>query len=87
MIAPKNDLPIGKELFKPAREQCDRTVLAKIEPIVTFDEYLKTSRESTKPALKLLLSPDATKNMYSVLIKNDPQDIVLMIGSERWPLT
>ena len=35
-----------------------------------------------KPALKLLLSPDATKSMYSVLLENNPQDIVLMIGPE-----
>ncbi len=69
-------------IVQAACEQCGRTVLAKIEPIVTFDEHLKTSRESTKPALKLLLSPDATKSMYSVLIENDPQDIVLMIGPE-----
>jgi 16S rRNA (uracil1498-N3)-methyltransferase len=66
-------------IIQAACEQCDRTVLAKLEPIQTFEAYLK---ETTKPRLKLLLSPDATKSMYSVLIESDPQDIVLMIGPE-----
>ena len=66
-------------IIQAACEQCDRTVLARLEPIQTFADYLKTS---PKPALKLLLSPDATKSMYSVLMENDPQDIVLMIGPE-----
>ncbi len=66
-------------IVQAACEQCDRTVLASIEPIQTFDTYLKSN---PKPALKLLLSPDATKSMYSALLENDPQDIVLMIGPE-----
>lgn len=66
-------------IVQAACEQCDRTVFAALEPIQTFESYLKAN---AKPALKLLLSPDATKNMYSVLIENDPQDIVLMIGPE-----
>ena len=67
-----------KGIIQAACEQCDRTVLANLEPIQTFDEYLK----ATKPALKLLLSPDATQSLYSVLMENDPQDVVLMIGPE-----
>ena len=67
-----------KGIIQAACEQCDRTVLATLEPIQTFDEYLKES----KPALKLLLSPDATQSLYSVLLENDPQDVVLMIGPE-----
>ena len=66
-------------IVQAACEQCDRTVLATMEPIQTFDAYLKSI---SKPALKLLLSPAAAKNMYSVLIENEPQDIVLMIGPE-----
>jgi len=66
-------------IVQAACEQCDRTVFASIEPIQTFDAYLKSN---PKPALKLLLSPDATKSMYSVLMENAPQDIVLMIGPE-----
>jgi 16S rRNA (uracil1498-N3)-methyltransferase len=66
-------------IIQAACEQCDRTVLAKLEPIQTFEAYLKDSR---KPALKLLLSPDATKSMFSVLMESDPQDIILMIGPE-----
>ena len=66
-------------IIQAACEQCDRTVFASLEPIQTFEAYLKAS---PKPALKLLLSPDATKSLYSVLIQNDPQDIVLMIGPE-----
>ena len=69
-------------IVQAACEQCDRTVLPKLEPIVSFEDYLKMSQHSTKPTLKLLLSPDATKSMYSVLIDSDPQDIVLMIGPE-----
>ena len=66
-------------IIQAACEQCDRTVFASLEPIQTFESYLKAT---PKPALKLLLSPDASKSMYSVLIENKPQDIVLMIGPE-----
>jgi len=66
-------------IIQAACEQCDRTVLAQLEPIQNFSAYLKAS---SKPALKLLLSPDASKSMYSVLIESAPQDIVLMIGPE-----
>ena len=66
-------------IVQAACEQCDRTVFASIEPIQTFEAYLKSN---LKPALKLLLSPDATKSMYSVLMESAPQDIVLMIGPE-----
>ena len=67
-----------KGIIQAACEQCDRTVLANLEHIQTFDDYLK----ATKPALKLLLSPDANQSLYSVLLENDPQDVVLMIGPE-----
>jgi 16S rRNA (uracil1498-N3)-methyltransferase len=66
-------------IVQAACEQCDRTVFATLTPIQTFEAYLKVN---LKPSLKLLLSPDATKSMYSVLIENAPQDIVLMIGPE-----
>jgi 16S rRNA (uracil1498-N3)-methyltransferase len=66
-------------IIQAACEQCDRTVFADLEPIQTFESYLKGN---SKPTLKLLLSPDAKKSMYSVLIETDPQDIVLMIGPE-----
>jgi len=68
-----------KAIIQAACEQCDRTVLANLEPIQTFESYLKAPQ---KPALKLLLSPDAPKTMDSVLIAAEPQDIVLMIGPE-----
>ncbi|QWD64282.1 16S rRNA (uracil(1498)-N(3))-methyltransferase [Polynucleobacter sp. MWH-UH2A] len=67
-----------KGIIQAACEQCDRTVLATLEPIQSFDGYLK----KPEPALKLLLSPDATKSLYSVLIETEPQDLVLMIGPE-----
>ncbi|WP_071467048.1 16S rRNA (uracil(1498)-N(3))-methyltransferase [Polynucleobacter asymbioticus] len=66
-------------IIQAACEQCDRTVLAKLEPIQTFSSYLQ---DGVKPKLKLLLSPDATQSLYSVLIENEPQNIILMIGPE-----
>jgi 16S rRNA (uracil1498-N3)-methyltransferase len=66
-------------IVQAACEQCDRTVLATIEPIQTLEAYLNASQGSP---LKLLLSPDATKSIHSVLLANPPQDIVLMIGPE-----
>ena len=66
-------------IIQAACEQCDRTVLAQLEPIQTFAAYLQASQ---KPTLKLLLSPDATKSMYSVLMTTEPQDLILMIGPE-----
>jgi 16S rRNA (uracil1498-N3)-methyltransferase len=62
-----------------ACEQCDRTVLATIEPVQLFEKYLQKPQ---KAKLKLLLSPEADKSLYSVLMNAAPQDIVLMIGPE-----
>jgi 16S rRNA (uracil1498-N3)-methyltransferase len=74
-------------IVQAACEQCDRTVLAPIEPIQTFEQYLQNSKndareEFQKNPLKLLLSPDATQSLYSVLVSHPPQDTVLMIGPE-----
>lgn len=66
-------------IVQAACEQCDRAVLPSIEPIQTFESYLNKPQASS---LKLLLSPDATKSMYSVLLANPPQDIILIIGPE-----
>jgi len=66
-------------IIQAACEQCDRTVFASLERIQTFEAYLKAN---PKPTLKLLLGPDATKSLYSVLIETNPQDILLMIGPE-----
>jgi 16S rRNA (uracil1498-N3)-methyltransferase len=67
-----------KGIIQAACEQCDRTVLAALEPIQSFDEYLR----KPQPALKLLLSPDASKSLYSVLLETEPQNVILMIGPE-----
>ena len=75
----KKRLAHWQGIIQAACEQCDRTVLAKLEPIQTFEGYLKST---PKPTLKLLLSPDATQSIYSVLANHAPQDIVLMIGPE-----
>jgi 16S rRNA (uracil1498-N3)-methyltransferase len=45
-------------IIQAACEQCDRTVFTRLEPIQTFEAYLK---ESPKPKLKLLLSPERLK--------------------------
>ena len=66
-------------IVQAACEQCDRTVLATVEPIQSFESYLQKP-EKTK--LKLLLSPDADKSLYLALIDTPPQDIILMIGPE-----
>jgi 16S rRNA (uracil1498-N3)-methyltransferase len=67
-----------KGIIQAACEQCDRTVLAALEPIQSFDAYLR----KPQPALKLFLSPDASKSLYSVLLETEPQDVILMIGPE-----
>jgi 16S rRNA (uracil1498-N3)-methyltransferase len=66
-------------IVQAACEQCDRTVLATVEPVQNFERYLQKTQ---KAKLKLLLSPDTDKSLYSVLIDNPPQDIILMIGPE-----
>jgi len=68
-----------QSIVQAACEQCDRTVLAVVEPIQTFENYLKIPK---KGQLKLLLSPDARKSLFTVLLENKPQDLVLMIGPE-----
>jgi 16S rRNA (uracil1498-N3)-methyltransferase len=66
-------------IVQAACEQCDRTVLATVEPVQTFDHYLQKPQKAT---LKLLLSPDTDKSLYSVLLNTPPQDLILMIGPE-----
>jgi 16S rRNA (uracil1498-N3)-methyltransferase len=66
-------------IVQAACEQCDRTVLATIEPIQSFESYLQKPQ---KAILKLLLSPDTDISLYSVLINTPPQDVILMIGPE-----
>lgn len=66
-------------IVQAACEQCDRTVLATVEPIQVFDKYLQKQQ---KAELKLLLSPDTNKSLYSILINTPPQDVILMIGPE-----
>ena len=66
-------------IVQAACEQCDRTVLAAVEPVQFFEQYLQKPQ---KAKLKLLLSPDTDKSLYLVLLENPPQDIVLMIGPE-----
>ena len=68
-----------QSIVQAACEQCDRTVFAMVEPIQTFENYLKIPK---KDQLKLLLSPDASKSLFTVLLENKPQDVVLMIGPE-----
>ena len=54
-------------IVQAACEQCDRTVFAEIEPVQTFENYLKMHQ---KPQLKLLLSPEAKKSLYLSLLEN-----------------
>lgn len=53
--------------------------MASVEPIQSFESYLQKPQ---KEKLKLLLSPDTDKSLYSVLIQEAPQDVILMIGPE-----
>jgi 16S rRNA (uracil1498-N3)-methyltransferase len=66
-------------IVQAACEQCDRTVLATVEPVQTFTSYLQ---KPNKAKLKLLLSPETDKSLHSVLINNPAQDVILMIGPE-----
>ena len=66
-------------IVQAACEQCDRTVFATVEPVQVFEQYLQKPQKAT---LKLLLSPDTDKSLYSVLLKEPPQDVILMIGPE-----
>ena len=66
-------------IVQAACEQCDRTVFATVEPVQVFEQYLQKPQKAT---LKLLLSPDTDKSLYSVLLKESPQDVILMIGPE-----
>lgn len=68
-----------ESIVQAACEQCDRTVFATVEPVQVFERYLQKPQ---KAKLKLLLSPDADKSLYSVLLKELPQDVILMIGPE-----
>jgi 16S rRNA (uracil1498-N3)-methyltransferase len=66
-------------IVQAACEQCERTVLATVEPVQNFDSYLQKPQ---KAKLKLLLSLETDKSLYSVLMDNPAQDVILMIGPE-----
>lgn len=66
-------------IVQAACEQCDRTIFATVEPVQVFEKYLQKPQ---KAILKLLLSPDTDRSLYSVLLQEPPQDVILMIGPE-----
>ena len=66
-------------IVQAACEQCERTVLATVEPVQNFDSYLQKPQ---KAKLKLLLSLETNKSLYSVLMNTPAQDVILMIGPE-----
>ncbi len=75
----QNRLLHWEGIVQAACEQCDRTVLASVEPVQSFEAYLQKPH---KTKLKLLLRPNTDKSLYSVLIESPPQDVILMIGPE-----
>lgn len=66
-----------QKIAQHAAEQCGRTVVPQINPIVTFSSWIETEFNET---LKIFLDPYAEKPLTQ--LENQPKKVVLLTGSE-----
>jgi len=66
-----------QKIAQHAAEQCGRTVVPQINPIVSFSSWIETEFNKT---LKIFLDPYAEKSLTQ--LENKPTKVVLLTGSE-----
>jgi 16S rRNA (uracil1498-N3)-methyltransferase len=71
-----------RAITQAACEQCERTVLPRVEPIQTIADYLANADAEVKGALKLVLSTGDHPSLATTIAPLPAQDVLLLIGPE-----
>lgn len=71
-----------RAITQAACEQCERTVLPRVEPIQTIADYLANADAEVKGALKLFLSTGDHPSLATTIAPLPAQDVLLLIGPE-----
>jgi 16S rRNA (uracil1498-N3)-methyltransferase len=71
-----------RAITQAACEQCERTVLPRVEPIQTMADYLANTDAEIKGALKLVLSTGDHPSLATTIAPLPAQDVILLIGPE-----
>ncbi len=71
-----------RAITQAACEQCERTVLPRVEPIQTIADYLANTDAEIKGALKLVLSTGDHPSLATTIAPLPAQDVILLIGPE-----
>jgi len=71
-----------RAITQSACEQCERTVLPRVEPIQTIADYLANADAEIKGALKLVLSTGDHPSLATTIAPLPVQDVILLIGPE-----
>jgi 16S rRNA (uracil1498-N3)-methyltransferase len=71
-----------RAITQAACEQCERTVLPRVEPIQTVADYLTNADKEVKGALKLLFSTGDHPSLAKTIAPLPAQDVILLIGPE-----
>jgi 16S rRNA (uracil1498-N3)-methyltransferase len=71
-----------RAITQAACEQCERTVLPRVEPIQTIADYLSNSDAELKGTLKLVFSTGDHPSLAKTIAPLPAQDVILLIGPE-----
>jgi 16S rRNA (uracil1498-N3)-methyltransferase len=72
-----------RAITQAACEQCERTVLPRVEPIQTIADYFsKASDERLKDTLKLIFCPGDHPPLATMIAPLPAQNVILLIGPE-----
>ena len=71
-----------RAITQAACEQCERTVLPRVEPIQTIADYLANADAEIKGALKIVLSTGDHPSLATTIAPLPAQDVILLIGPE-----
>jgi 16S rRNA (uracil1498-N3)-methyltransferase len=71
-----------RAITQAACEQCERTVLPRVEPIQTIADYLSNSDAELKGTLKLVFSTGDHPSLANTIAPLPAQDVILLIGPE-----
>jgi 16S rRNA (uracil1498-N3)-methyltransferase len=71
-----------RAITQAACEQCERTVLPRVEPIQSIADYLANADNEVKVALKLLFGTGDHPSLAKTIAPLPAQDVILLIGPE-----
>jgi 16S rRNA (uracil1498-N3)-methyltransferase len=71
-----------RAITQAACEQCERTVLPRVEPVQTIADYMANTNSEIKGALKLVLSTGDHPSLATAISPLPAQDVILLIGPE-----